>query len=154
MGDIHQIHLQFIVRSRIVLAVHLRVTGQASLGLQPQSKLRHFLTILGSDLRAFRAWAYNGQVSLQDIEKLGQLVQTAGADDMTNLRNTVVFVTSRKTRHTVFFGIHTHGAELQNLERFAVFGKANLPVKSRTTIGFDCNSRNQKQRTQDNQCYQ
>ena len=73
---------------------------------------------------------------------------------MADLRDTIIFVTSGKTRHTVFFGIHTHGAEFQNLKLLTVFGQANLLVKSRTTIGFDCNSRNQKHRTQDNQCHQ
>ena len=73
---------------------------------------------------------------------------------MTDLRDTVILVAGGKSGYAILFGIHTHGAEFQDFKLLAVFGQANLLVKSRTTIGFDCNSRNQKHRTQDNQCCQ
>ena len=55
MGNIHQIHLQLIVGGGVILAIHLRITGQTSLCLKPQRKLRHLLAVLGSNLRALRA---------------------------------------------------------------------------------------------------
>ena len=73
---------------------------------------------------------------------------------MADLRDTVVLIAGGKAGHAVFFCIHPHGTELEDLELLAVFGQAHLLVKCRTTIRFDCNSRNQKHRTQDNQCHQ
>ena len=80
MRNIHQIHLQLVVGGGVILAIHLRIASQASLCLQAQRKLRHLLTVLGSDLRALRTGTNNGQVTLQDVQQLRQLVQTAGTE--------------------------------------------------------------------------
>ena len=73
---------------------------------------------------------------------------------MTDLCNTVILVAGGKTRHAILFCIHAHGAELQDFELLAILGQANLLVEGGTTIGLDCNGRNQEQRTQDDQCQQ
>ena len=56
-------NFELIVGGGIVFAVHLRITGQASLCLKPQRKFRHLLAILDGDLRAFRAGTHNGQIT-------------------------------------------------------------------------------------------
>ena len=154
MGNIHQIHLQLIVGGGIVLAVHLCIAGQTSLCLQAQRKLRHLLAILCGDLRALRTRAHNRQITLQDVQQLRQFVQTAGADNVTDLCNTVILVGSRKTCHSVLFCIHLHAAEFHDLEFLAVLGQAHLFIESGTTIGFDRNGCDQEQRAQDDQCQQ
>ena len=73
---------------------------------------------------------------------------------MAHLGNTVILVTGGKTCHAILFCIHTHRAELQNLKLLAVLGQAHLLIEGRSAIGLDRNSRNQEQRTQDNQCCQ
>ena len=45
VGNIHQIHLEFVIGLRIALAVHLRVTCKPSLGLQAKCKLGHLFRI-------------------------------------------------------------------------------------------------------------
>ena len=39
--------------------LNLGIASQTSLGLQAQCKLRHFLTVLGSNFRAFGAGTHN-----------------------------------------------------------------------------------------------
>ena len=127
MLHIPAVQLRFLRDLQLVAAMDLRPTGQAGADV-----VCAVLVPFGQQVVLVpkgRARTDDCHIAHKDIPKLGQLVQTAGADDMTDLRDTVVFVTSGKTRHTVFFGIHTHGAELQNLELLAVFGKANLLVK-------------------------
>ena len=60
MCNVHQIHLQLVIGSSIVLAVHLCITGQTGLGLQAQGEFRHLLAVLGGNFRAFRAGADDG----------------------------------------------------------------------------------------------
>lgn len=107
MGNIHQIHLQLIIRCSVIFSVHLCVTSEASLRLQTQSKLRHLFTVLCCDLRTLRAGANDGQVTLEDIQQLGQLIQATGTDDMTDLGDTVILVTGGKASHTVLFSAST-----------------------------------------------
>ena len=76
---------------------------------------------------------------------LSTLMQKA-MNDMTDLCNTVILVAGGKTCYAILFCIHTHGAELQNLELLAILGQANLPVEGGTTIGLDRNGRDQEQR--------
>ena len=73
---------------------------------------------------------------------------------MTDLSNSVILVAGGKAGHTILFGSLPHGAELQNLKLSAILGQTHLLVKSRTTIGFDCNGCSQKQRTENHQSSQ
>lgn len=54
LSYVHQIHNQFVVGRCVVFSVHLCVTRQASLSLEAQRKLRHFLAVLGRDFGALR----------------------------------------------------------------------------------------------------
>ena len=154
MRNVHQIHLQLIVGGGVILAIHLCITGQTSLCLQAQRKLRHLLAVLCGDLRALRTWAHNRQITLQDVQQLRQLVQAAGADNVTDLCNTVILVAGGETCHAILFCIHAHGAELQNLKLLAVLGQTHLLIEGGATIGLDCNGCDQEQRAQDDQCQQ
>ena len=60
VGDVHQVHLQLIIRCRVIFSVHLCITGQTGLGLQAQGEFRHLLAVLGGNFRAFRAGADDG----------------------------------------------------------------------------------------------
>ena len=46
------------------------------------------------DFRTLRARTYNGQITLQDVHQLRQLIQTASTDNMANLRNAIILVRS------------------------------------------------------------
>ena len=70
---------------------------------------------------------------------------------MAHLGNTVIFITGGKTRHTIFFGIHTHRAELQNLKLLTIFGQTNLLIERGATIGFHRNGCDQKERAKNDQ---
>ena len=70
---------------------------------------------------------------------------------MSHLRDAVIFITGGKTRHTIFFGIHTHRAELQNLKLLTIFGQTNLLIERRAAIRLDCNGCNQEERAENDQ---
>ena len=67
MCYVHQVHNQFVVGGRVVLAINLRVAGQTSFCLQAQGELRHFLAVLGGDLGTFGAGADDAQFTFKYI---------------------------------------------------------------------------------------
>ena len=154
MGNIHQIHLQLIIRCSVIFSVHLCVTSEASLCLQTQRKLRHFFTVLCCDFRTLRARTYNGQVTLQDVHQLRQLIQTASTDNMANLRDAVILVTGGKASHAVLFSIHTHRTELQDLEGLTILGQTHLLIECRAAIRLHRNRRDQENRAKNDQGHQ
>lgn len=105
---------------RIVLAINLCITSQASLSLQAQCELWHFLTVLSCNLRALRTGADDAQVTLQDIYKLRQFINAASTNDFANGRDAVIVFAAGKTGDAVLFGIDPHASEFENTEFFAI----------------------------------
>lgn len=68
LGDIHQIHQELVVGRRIVLAIDLGIAGESALGLETEVPLRKFFFVLGGNLGALGAGAYDGHVAFQDVQ--------------------------------------------------------------------------------------
>lgn len=117
-----------VVGGRVVLAVNLRVAGQTSFCLQAQGKLRHFLTVLGSNFRAFGAGTHDTKLAFQNVDKLRQLIYAASANHLTDRRDAVIMITAGQTGYAVFFCVNAHTAEFQDAKLLAVLGQANLLV--------------------------
>ena len=97
MCYVHQVHNQLVVGGRVVLAVNLRVAGQTSFCLQAQGELRHFLTVLGSNFRAFGAGTHNTKLTFQNVDKLRQLIYAASANHLADRRDAVIMVAAGQT---------------------------------------------------------
>ena len=68
LGDIHQIHQELVVGRRIVLAIDLGIAGESALGLEAEVPLGEFFFVLGGNLGALGAGAYDGHVAFQDVQ--------------------------------------------------------------------------------------
>lgn len=137
LGDIHQIHQELVVGGRIVLAVDLSIAGEAALGLEAEVPLREFFFVLGGDLGALWARAYDGHVAFQDIQELGKLVKADGADEAADRGDAGIVLAGGESRYAVFFGIHAHTAEFVDREYLPVFGETVLLVEGGAAISFD-----------------
>ena len=67
LRDIHQIHQELVVGRRIVLAIHLGIAGKTTFCLKAKVPFGEFFLVLGGDLGAFGAGAYDGHVAFQDV---------------------------------------------------------------------------------------
>lgn len=137
LGDIHQIQQELVVGGRIVLAVDLSIAGEAALGLEAEVPLREFFFVLGGDLGALWARAYDGHVAFQDIQELGKLVKADGADEAADRGDAGIVLAGGESRYAVFFGIHAHTAEFVDREYLPVFGETVLLVEGGAAISFD-----------------
>lgn len=137
LGDIHQIHQELVVRRCIVLPVDLGVAGEAALGLKAEVPLREFFLVLGGDLGALGARAYDGHVAFQDVQELREFIEPDSADEAADGGDAGIVLTGGESRHAVFFGIHAHAAEFIDGEDFAVFGEAVLLVEGGAAVSFD-----------------
>src|SRR5699024_6611970 len=61
-------------------------------------------------------------------------------------------IAGRKPRHTILLCIHSHTAELHDLERPSILCQAHLLVKCGPAIRLDGNGSYQEDRTGDHQC--
>lgn len=135
--DIHQIHQELVVGSRIVLAVDLGVAGEAALGLEAEVPLGEFFFVLGGDLGALRAGAYDGHVAFQDVQELREFIEADSADEAADGGDAGIVLARGESRHAVFFGIHAHAAEFVDREYLPVFGEAVLLVEGGAAVSFD-----------------
>lgn len=151
MRDVCQVHQQLVVGSRVVLAEHLRVAGQASLGLQAQAELGHVLLVFGGDLGALRAGTHKAHLTLEDVDQLGQLVQAAGTDDVSHAGDARIVFAGGHDRAAVFFGVHAHASEFDDPELPAVLCQAGLPVERGAAVAAHAERHDREKRGQDQQ---
>lgn len=137
LGDIHQIHQELVVGRRIVLAIDLGIAGESALGLEAEVPLRKFFFVLGGNLGALGARAYDGHVAFQDVQELREFIEADSTDEATDGGDAGIVLARGESRHAVFFGIHAHAAEFVDREYFPVFGKAVLLIKSGTAVSLD-----------------
>ena len=70
VGNIHQIHLQFVIGGGIILAVDLGIAGQATLDLQPISKFREGFHIFLHIFHTLGSGTNDAHITFQNIEYL------------------------------------------------------------------------------------
>lgn len=137
LGDIHQIHQELVVGRRIVLAIDLGIAGEAALGLEAEVPLGEFFFVLGGNLGALGAGAYDGHVAFQDVQELREFIEADSADEAADGGDAGIVLTGGESRYTVFFGIHAHTAEFVDREYLPVFGETVLLVESGAAVSFD-----------------
>ena len=64
MVDVHQIHLELVLRLGVVAAIDLRISRQTRFDLQPQIECGQFLTVLLGNLRALPENGYASRSSM------------------------------------------------------------------------------------------
>lgn len=137
LRDIHQIHQELIVGRRIVLAIDLSIAGESALGLEAEVPLRKFFFVLGGNLGALGARAYDGHVAFQDVQELREFIEADSADEAADGCDAEIVLTGGESRYAVFFGIHAHTAEFVDREYLPVFGETVLLVEGGATVSFD-----------------
>lgn len=137
LGDIHQIHQELVVGRRIVLAIDLGIAGESALGLEAEVPLGEFFFVLGGDLGALGAGAYDGHVAFQDVQELREFIEADSADEAADGGDAGIVLTAGESRHAVFFGIHAHTAEFVDREYLPVFGETVLLVEGGAAVSFD-----------------
>ena len=137
LGDIHQIHQELVVGCRIVLAIDLSIAGESALGLEAEVPLGEFFFVLGGDLGALGAGAYDGHVAFQDVQELWEFIEADSADEAADGGDAGIVLAGGESRYAVFFGIHAHTAEFVDREYLPVFGEAVLLVKGGAAVSFD-----------------
>ena len=73
---------------------------------------------------------------------------------MADFCDAVVLVAGGEAGDTILFGIHPHGAELQDLKLPAILSQTHLLVECRAAIRFDRNGSDEEQRTENDQADQ
>lgn len=137
LGDIHQIHQELVVGRRIVLAIDLSIAGESALGLEAEVPLREFFFVLGGNLGALGAGAYDGHVAFQDVQELWEFIEADSADEAADGGDAGIVLAGGESRYAVFFGIHAHASEFVDREYLPVFGEAVLLVKGGAAVSFD-----------------
>ena len=137
VSDVHEIHEELVPGCGIIFSIDLRITGEAGLGLEAQSELGEFLFILSSNLRAFRAGTDDAHLPLEDVDQLGEFVDADRADEVADRGDAVIVFAGRETGDTVFFRIHAHAAEFEDVEFSAVLGQALLAVEGGSSVAAD-----------------
>lgn len=137
LGDVHQVHQELVVGGRIVLAVDLSIAGESALGLEAEVPFREFFFVLGGNLGALGAGAYDGHVAFQDVQELREFIEADSADEAADGCDAGIVLTGGESRYAVFFGIHAHTAEFVDREYLPVFGEAVLLVKGGAAVSFD-----------------
>lgn len=137
LGDIHQIHQELVVGGRIVLAVDLGIAGESALGLETEVPLREFFFVLGGNLGALGARSYDGHVAFQDVQELGELVDTDSTDEAADRGDSWIVLACGESGNAVFLCIHTHATEFVDREYLPVFGEAVLLVEGGAAVSFD-----------------
>lgn len=123
--DVLQIEAQLVVGAGVVLAVDLRVAGQAALHTQPVGKFRDLLRVGLHVLDALGPRADERHIALEDVEDLRQLVDAQLADDPPDARDARVARAARD-HAAVSLGVDDHAAELDDLKHAPVFRAALL----------------------------
>ena len=137
LGDIHQIHQELVVGRRIVLAIDLGIAGESALSLEAEVPLREFFFVLGGDLGALGARAYDGHVAFQDVQELGELVDTDSTDEAADRGDSWIVLACGESGNAVFLCIHTHATEFVDRKYLPVFGEAVLLVEGGAAVSFD-----------------
>lgn len=137
LGDIHQIHQELVVGRRIVLAIDLGIAGESTLGLEAEVPLRKFFFVLGGNLGALGARAYDGHVAFQDVQELGELVDTDSTDEAADRGDSWIVLACGESGNAVFLCIHTHATEFVDRKYLPVFGEAVLLVEGGAAVSFD-----------------
>ena len=92
-----------------------------------------FLHDLVDVVLAFRARTDEGHVAAEDIPKLWEFVKMVLAQHFPDLGQAVVGFSAGELR-TAVFGVDAHGAEFEDVERFAVKTYALLLIDGRTAV--------------------
>lgn len=137
LGDIHQIHQELVVGRRIVLAIDLSIAGESALGLEAEVPLRKFFFVLGGNLGALGARAYDGHVAFQDVQELREFIEADSTDEAADGCDAGIVLAGGESRYAVFFGIHAHTAEFVDREYLPVFGETVLLVEGGASVSFD-----------------
>lgn len=137
LGDIHQIHQELVVGRRIILPIHLGIAGKTTFCLKAKVPFGEFFLVLGGDLGAFGAGAYDGHVAFQDVQELGELVDTGSTDEAADRGDSWIVLACGESRHAVFLCIHTHATEFVDRKYLPVFGEAVLLVEGGAAVSFD-----------------
>lgn len=137
LGDIHQIHQELVVGRRIVLAIDLSIAGESALGLETEVPLGKFFFVLGGNLGALGARAYDGHVAFQDVQELREFIEADSADEAADGGDAGIVLAGGESRYAVFFGIHAHTAKFVDREYLPVFGETVLLVEDGAAVSFD-----------------
>ena len=113
------------------------VAGEAALSLEAEVLLREFFFVLGGDLGAFGAGAYDGHVAFQDVQELGELVDTDSTDEAADRGDSWIVLACGESSNAVFLCIHTHATEFVDRKYLPVFGEAVLLVEGGAAVSFD-----------------
>src|ERR1044072_5351164 len=91
---------------------------------------RNLLGQLGHKMRPLRSGTNEAHLTLQNIPKLGNLIDSNLANHAAYARRASVFLTG--PHRPCFFGINSHRAKLGEHKNAPVLADSFLPVKNRT----------------------
>src|SRR5881275_1819480 len=118
MPDVVEILLELLDRVFITLAVriiHLRPSGDPRFYQVPEMIKRDYLLVTFGALSPFRAWADQAHVTLEDIPKLGQLIEPQSPQPVPSVHYAGIILPrieiGRLNRHLFRIG-HKHRPEL------------------------------------------
>ena len=150
--DVQEVELQLFIGLCIVFSVDLRIAGEAGFDLEAQLEVREFFIILLGDLRALGPRADDAHVALEDVDELGQLIQTAFSDNAADGRDARVILAGGEACDAVLLGVDTHGTELDDLEYLSVYRESLLLIEhGAAVIDLDGDGGDQHQGGQQNQ---
>ncbi len=113
------------------------IAGKTTFCLKAKVPFGEFFLVLGGDLGAFGAGAYDGHVAFQDVQELREFIEADSADEAADGGDAGIVLAGGESRYAVFFGIHAHTAEFVDRKYLPVFGETVLLVKGGAAVSFD-----------------
>lgn len=130
--DIHQIHLQLVLRACIIFPINLGITGQSAPHAQAVCKLGQLLRIFPDMLHTLGARPHDGHVAFEYVKELRRLVEAYCPDDPACFRDAMV--AGRGGLISLFLRVHDHAAEFEDVKLPAISGHTALPIKDRAAV--------------------
>ena len=133
------------------MVAHLGPARETGFHLQAANVKGNLFTKFADKYSTFRTGSHHAHVALQHTENLRQLVNAGLAQELANLGNTRVILSSPLS--TKLFSVGTHGAELVDRKGFAIKANAFLGIENRAmVIKFNrkCRQQADRQRTKPN----
>src|SRR5438094_1163632 len=115
MPDVVEIVLKFLDRVFITLAIriiHLRPSGDPRFHQVPEMIKRNYLLVTFGALSPFRAWADQAHVTLEDIPKLGHLIESQSPQPAPGTGYARIIVARVEIGRLLVQVTHEHRAEL------------------------------------------
>src|SRR5882724_8428503 len=157
MPDVVEIVLKLLHRvfiTRAVRIIHLRPSGDPRFHQVPEMIKRNYLFVAFGALSPFRAWADQAHVTLEDIPKMGHLIEPQSPQPVPSARYARIIlprIELGRLNRRLFRIAHKHRPELICRKNVTLVPDTRLPEDCRPAALHPNQQNNQREEWRENQ---